>query len=180
MALMVELRTMTGAATRLLVTRHVGGASIGEMVAEYRPAVVDCMDRLRAGGSGAQVLTQLLEARAQIIAAFELVNLARACAFPLSEVAGALGELAEQLDLDWLGAAINRLPAGNRWQARARAQLSAELTGLRQHLLQQVLNGSLPPTDQADAVIDELKSNVPQDLAMLSAGLAEARRLLAS
>jgi hypothetical protein len=29
-------------------------------------------------------------------------------------------------------------------------------------------------------VIDELKSNVPQDLAMLSAGLAEARRLLAS
>jgi hypothetical protein len=40
--------------------------------------------------------------------------------------------------------------------------------------LQQLLGGSLPPaTDQPRAVIDELKSNVPQDLAMLSAGLAE-------
>lgn len=108
------------------------------------------------------------------------MNLARACAFPLVQVAGALRELAEKLDLDWLGAAINRLPAGNRWQARARAQLSAELTGLRQQLLQQVLGGSMQPTEQASAVIDELKSNVPQDLAMLSAGLAEARRLLVS
>jgi glutamate dehydrogenase len=180
MALMVELRTMTGAATRLMVTQHVGGASIGEMVAEYRPAVVNCMDSVRAAGSGAQGLTALLEARAQIVAAFELVNLARACAFPLAQVAGALRELAEKLDLDWLGAAINRLPAGNRWQARARAQLSAELTALRQQLLQQVLGGCMQPTEQASAVIDELKSNVPQDLAMLSAGLAEARRLLAS
>ena len=65
-------------------------------------------------------------------------------------------------------------------EARARAQLSAELTALRQQLLQQVLGGSLPPTEGASAVFDELKSNVPQDLAMLSAGLAEARRLLAA
>ncbi|MCP5228422.1 MAG: NAD-glutamate dehydrogenase [Candidatus Accumulibacter sp.] len=180
MALMVDLRAMTGAATRLLLAQHVGGASIGQMVAEYRPSVLECMDRIRGGDGGAQVIRPLIQARAQIIAAFELVNLARACAHPLNEVAGALDSLAAQLDLDWLGAAINRLPAGNRWQARARAQLSAELTALRQQLLQQVLGGSLPPTEGASAVFDELKSNVPQDLAMLSAGLAEARRLLAA
>ena len=30
----------------------------------------------------------------------------------------------------------------------------------------------------ADAVVDELKRNAPQDLAMLSAGLSEIRHLL--
>jgi hypothetical protein len=150
MALMVDLRTMTGAATRLLVTQHVGGASIGDMIAEYRPAVVDAMERIRAGGSGAQGVAQLLEARAQIVAAFELVNLARACAYPLSQVAGALGELAEQLEPRL--ARHGHQPASGGATAgrpRARAQLSAELTSLRQQLLQQVLGGSLPATDQA-------------------------------
>ncbi|WP_273704049.1 hypothetical protein, partial [Candidatus Accumulibacter vicinus] len=59
-----------------------------------------------------------------------------------------------------------------------RAQLGGELASLRQHLLRQVLGGSLPATTEASAVLNELKGNEPQDLAMLSAGLAEIRRLL--
>ncbi|HRF71861.1 MAG TPA: NAD-glutamate dehydrogenase [Accumulibacter sp.] len=179
-ALMTGLRVMTAEATRQLLPQHVGGASIARMVADYRAAVVDSMDRIRAGGSGAEVVSALIEGRAEIVAAFELVNLARACARPLDQVAHALSGLAEHLDLNWLGGAVERLPAGNRWQARARAQLAAELNALRQHLLQQLLGGSLPPVVDAAAVLDELKSNVPQDLAMISAGLAEIRRVLAS
>lgn len=38
----------------------------------------------------------------------------------------------------------------------------------------------MSPVVDAAAVLDELKSNVPQDLAMISAGLAEIRRVLAS
>lgn len=178
MELMTGLRAMTAAATRLLLARHVGGATIGQMVAEYRAAVVDSMERIRAGRSGPQTISELIDGRAEIVAAFEFVNLARACNYPLEDVARALSGLAEQIDLDWFASAVVRLPAGNRWQARARAHLSAELASLREHLLQQVLGGNLAATDEASAVLDELKSNVPQDLAMLSAGLAEVRRLL--
>ena len=62
--------------------------------------------------------------------------------------------------------------------AHARAQLASELRKLRQHLLQPGLES--PPTALADArsVIEELKRNPPQDLAMLSAGFAEIKRLL--
>ncbi|WP_291994809.1 NAD-glutamate dehydrogenase [Candidatus Accumulibacter sp. ACC003] len=180
MELMAGLRVLTAEATRLLLPQHVAGASIAQMVADYQLAVLDCMDRMRAGRTGSEVVAALIEGRADIVVAFELVNLARACAYPLADVAQALSALVEQIDLDWLGAAVNRLPAGNRWQARARAQLSAELRTLRQHLLQQILGSRLPPIGDAAAVLDELKSNVPQDLAMLSAGLAEIRRLLAS
>ncbi len=84
-----------------------------------------------------------------------------------------------QIDLDWLGAAVNRLPAGNRWQARARAQLTTEVADLRQHLLRQVLGGRPLSIGDAQHVLDELKSSEPQDLAMLSAGLAEIRRIVA-
>ncbi|ACV34431.1 NAD-glutamate dehydrogenase [Accumulibacter sp.] len=180
MELMAGLRAMTLAATRLLLTQHLAGATIGRLLADYRPAVGAAIDRIRCGQTGAQAITALIEERSAIVAAFDLVNLARVCGKPLNVVADALGNLAAQIDLDWLGGAVNHLPAGNRWQARARAQLTSDLSALRQHLLGQVLAGSLPATGAAHAVLDEIKSNEPQDLAMLSAGLAEIRRLLAS
>ncbi|HCN67634.1 MAG TPA: hypothetical protein DIT03_05050, partial [Candidatus Accumulibacter sp.] len=58
------------------------------------------------------------------------------------------------------------------------ARLAAELSELRQHLLRQVLGGRLPATAAARGVLDEMKVNEPQDLAMLSAGLAEIRRVM--
>jgi hypothetical protein len=70
------------------------------------------------------------------------------------------------------------LPASNRWQARARTQLAGELRMLRQTVLQ---DGSLEtPAAIAKArnAVEELKRNAPQDLAMLSAGLSEIKRLL--
>ena len=93
-------------------------------------------------------------------------------------MASACARLDASLDLAWLAGAIARLPAANRWQARARSQLAGELRGLRQSLLQGE-GGSSPDTfGAAHGVVDELKRNAPQDLAMLSAGLAEIRRLL--
>ena len=178
MALMCGLRAMVTAATTLALTQR--GRTIGQLVDQYRPAVAESMQRIRSGKSGEQVVTALVEESAAIVATFELVNLANACGHPLREVARALEYLESRIDLRWLGAAIGRLPVGNRWQARARAQLTAELAGLRQHLLRQVLGASLPDTVDARAVLDEIKSNEPQDLAMLSAGLAEIRRLVVS
>ena len=178
MELMEGLRAMTAAATRLLLTQHLGGSTIGQLLADYRAAVVETIDRIARGKTGAPAVMALIDERAAIVAAFDLVNLARACGHPIDVVASALSALEAQIDLDWLGAAVNHLPAGNRWQARARAQLTTELAGLRQHLLRQVLSGTLPATGDARAALDEIKCNEPQDLAMLSAGLAEIRRLL--
>ena len=180
MELMAALRAMTVAATLLVLTPHLGGASIGQLVIEYRAAVGEAIDRARRGLRGEQAITTLLAARADIVAAFDLVNLVRVCGHSLNEVAGALAELERQLDLAWFASAVNRLPAGNRWQARARAQLTSQLAGLRQHLLRQMLGGRRPSTAAADSVLDELKGNEPQDLSMLSAGLAEIKRLLGS
>ena len=178
MELMEGLRMMTAAATRILLAQHLAGLTIGQMVADYRAAVVDAIADVWRGKAGTQAITALIEERAAIVAAFDLVNLARACGHPITVVAHALRSLEAQIDLAWLGTAVSHLPAGNRWQARARAQLTTELAGLRQHLLRQLLAGGLPATGEAQAVLDEIRGNEPQDLAMLSAGLAEVRRLL--
>ncbi|WP_300451538.1 NAD-glutamate dehydrogenase [Accumulibacter sp.] len=176
--LMEGLRAMTLAATRRLLRQHLGGAAIGCLVADYRPAVGAAIDRVCHGKTGVPAVTALIEGRLAIVAAFDLVDLARACDQPIEVVASALNGLKAAIDLDWLANAVNRLPAGNRWQARARAQLSGDLAALRQHLVRQLLAGGLPATCEARAVLDEIQGNEPQDLAMLSAGVAEIRRLL--
>ncbi|HCV13059.1 MAG TPA: NAD-glutamate dehydrogenase [Candidatus Accumulibacter sp.] len=178
MELMLALRATTAAATELILTQHLGGMTIGALVDEYRPAVAEVLARVRQGRSGEPAATALAMAAAAIVGAIDRVDLARACARSPDEVAHGLAELAGHLDLDWLTAAVGRLPAGNRWQARARARLAAELSELRQHLLRQVLGGRLPATAAARGVLDEMKVNEPQDLAMLSAGLAEIRRVM--
>ena len=178
MELMHALRAMTAAATEPILAQHLGGMTIGELVDEYRPVVVDAIARVRQGRTGEQAAMALASEAATIVGAIDRVDLARACSRSLDEVARGLAELASQIDLDWLAAAVGRLPAGNRWQARARARLAAELSELRQQLLRQVLGGRLPVTAAAGSVLDELKANEPQDLAMLSAGLAEIRRVM--
>jgi glutamate dehydrogenase len=103
MALMAGLRAMTAAATALVLRQYLGGATIGQLLADYHPAVVEAMGRIGRGKSGAQQVTALIGERAAIVAAFELVNLARACDYPLNQVALALADLEAQIDLDWLG-----------------------------------------------------------------------------
>ncbi|MBL8398071.1 MAG: NAD-glutamate dehydrogenase [Candidatus Accumulibacter sp.] len=177
-ALMSGLRAMVAAATRLLLAEYRSGTTITSLIANYRSAVGETVDRLRHPHVGVEAITALIDGRAAVVAAFDRVGLARLCGCPLSAVETALATLDERLDIDWLATAIGRLPAGNRWQARARAQLVVDLSGLRQHLLQQVLAGRLPSTDAAEAILAEIKVSEPQDLAMLSAGLAEIRRWL--
>ncbi|MEF8754052.1 MAG: NAD-glutamate dehydrogenase [Accumulibacter sp.] len=178
MELMLAVRAMTAAASELILAQHLGGMTIGQLVEKYRPAVVAVIDRVRQGQGGELAAAALAADAAAIVGAIDRVNLARACSRSLEEVARGLAELASRIDLDWLAAAIGLLPAGNRWQARARARLAAELAELRQHLLRQVLAGGLPATPVASGVLEEMRLNEPQDLAMLSAGLAEIRRVM--
>ncbi|HNK04300.1 MAG TPA: NAD-glutamate dehydrogenase [Accumulibacter sp.] len=178
MELMANLRAMTGQVTRLLLVRLRSGVALGQIIDDYRQSAAEVIAELRGARRGVEAITALIEQRAAVIAVIELVNLTHITGHSLGEVKRGLERLAEQLDLDWLAAAIGRLPAGNRWQARARSQLAADLAALRQHLLRRVLADAQPPTDRAGAVVDELKGSEPQDLAMLSAGLAEIRRLV--
>jgi hypothetical protein len=65
--------------------------------------------------------------------------------------------------------------AGRQGPARSSA---AELATLRQQLVRLLLRGSLPSMAAVPAVLAEMQIGEPQDLAMLSAGLAEIRRLV--
>jgi glutamate dehydrogenase len=184
MGLMNALRDMLSAATRQILASHMADAGIAAIVDTYRDAVGKAIALARAGkNAGCEAVTAVLDARSCIVSVFELVDLARASARPLDEVATACGNLDASLDFVWFGSAIGRLPAGNRWQARARAQLASELRKLRQNLLQrkaEELQALQAAITEARGVVEELKRNAPQDLAMLSAGLAEIKRLLAA
>ncbi|MDR0378751.1 MAG: NAD-glutamate dehydrogenase [Candidatus Accumulibacter sp.] len=175
MALMVALRDLVGAATRQVLASQMAESEVDEIVGVYRDAVRQATTAARAGKEGEASIAALLDARADIIGVFERVDLARSGNRPLDEVAAACARLDASIDLAWFTAAIGNLPAGNRWQARARAQLASDLRALRRALLQG------EPADDTSAtargVIDELKRNAPQDLAMLSAGLAELRHV---
>jgi hypothetical protein len=122
--------------------------------------------RIRGGKSGAQALTALIDERAAIVAAFELVNLARACGHPCDEVAKAHSGTWSADRSGLARRAVNRLAAGNRWQARARAQLTTEVA-LAAASCAAGSRAACRRLPRRRPVLDELKSNEPQDLAML-------------
>ncbi|MDR1936071.1 MAG: NAD-glutamate dehydrogenase [Candidatus Accumulibacter sp.] len=178
MALMMALRELVSDATRQILASRMAGAEIDEIVGVYRDAVAQAVAAARAGKEGVESIAALLEARPAIASVFELVDLARSGNRPLEEVAAACVKLDAGFDLAWLGHAIGNLPAGNRWQARARAQLSSDLRALRQTLLQRDGASDAQAMASVRGVIEDLKRNAPQDLAMLSASLVEIRNLL--
>ena len=157
----------------------MAGENIAAIIATYQEAIGRALSDARVGkAAGQEALTAVLDARTGIVSVFELVDLARASNQPLDEISAACGRLDASIDLAWFGSAVSRLPAENRWQARARAQLAGELRNLRQSLLQRGLDENQPAVAEARGVVDELKHNAPQDLAMLSAVLAEIKQLL--
>ncbi len=178
-ALMAALREMVGSATRQILASQPLGASISTMIETYRDAVSKAIATARQALGGSEAVAAILTARTVIVGVFELVDLARSGNMPIDDVAASCTQLDASLDLAWLGDAIGRLPAGNRWQARARAQLGSELRGLRQKLVQRNAAELQTAATEARGVVEELKRNAPQDLAMLSAGLSEIKRLLA-
>ena len=179
MARMNALREMVAAATRQILASQVAGASVSAIVEAYRDAVTQAISSAAGSKQGDEAVSAVLDARACIVSAFELVDLARASEIALADVTAACARIDASLDLAWIGTAISRLPAGNRWQARARAQLASELRKLRQQLLQRSAGELQAAGAQARNVVDELKRNAPQDLAMLSAGLSEIKQLFA-
>ncbi|WP_305075391.1 NAD-glutamate dehydrogenase [Propionivibrio sp.] len=177
MALMTALREMVSAATLQLLASQNARAPIAEVVAAYRDALAQAIAEARSGKEGVEAIAGLLDARARIVGVIELVDLARSGNQPLADVASACAGLDAGLDLAWLSNAIANLPASNRWQARARAQQASDLRTLRQALLQRAPLESAV-VNAGRAVVEELKRNAPQDLAMLSAGLIELKRIL--
>ncbi|MDR3220641.1 MAG: NAD-glutamate dehydrogenase [Candidatus Accumulibacter sp.] len=177
MELMMALRDLVGVTARQILASRMADADIGEIIGAYGNAVSQAMAAARADKKGVASIAALLDARPDIARVFELADLARSGNRPLEEVAAACGKLDASFDLAWFGNAIGNLPAGNRWQARARAQLAGDLRALRRVLLQRGVADDASATGSARNVIEELKRNAPQDLAMLSAGLAEVRRL---
>ncbi len=178
-ALMGALRAMVGGATLQILTAKRAQAGIADIVGLYGQTIAQAAAQARKGQHGLESIESLLDGRSGIINVFELVDLAHESKQTLETVTAACAKLDTALDFAWFGNAIGKLPAGNRWQARARAQLANELRTLRQTLLQR--DGEKEPqesTVEAHKVIDELKRNAPQDLAMLSAGLAEIRRIM--
>lgn len=177
--LMSRLRGTVSDATRQILASNLAGARIEDIIAAYREAVARAVSEARAGKApGLDAVSAVLDARACLVAVFELVDLTRVVGRPIEEIAQACGRIESGLDLDWLGEAIGRLPAGNRWQARARARLAAELRTVKETLVGRGFAGTATPLEEGRKVVDELKRNAPQDLAMLSAGLSEVRRLL--
>ena len=175
MALMMALRELVGAATRQVLASQNADAGIDGIVGVYRDAIAQTVASARAGLTGEASIAALLDARSEIVGVFERVDLARSGNRPLDEIVAACAKLDASIDLAWITNAIGNLPTANRWQARARAQLANDLRALRRSLLQRDV------TDEAAAavrsVIEELRRDAPQDLAMLSAGLIEIRRL---
>ncbi len=176
MAAMSTLREMVGTATQqILAAPQTAGASISAIVERYREAIAQAVTTAQAGKTGDEARAALLEARTTVVGSIELVDLAHASGKPFAAVVTASAQLDAQVDLPWLARAIARLPASNRWQARARAQLANELRTLRQTLLQRDAAALQEILPGVRSVIDEVKRNAPQDLAMISASLAEIR-----
>ena len=179
MGLMRDLRELVGTVTQQILPAIMEGVTIGAVIDTYRPVLAQAVKQAQTGkAEGMEAFTAVLEARASIANAVEHARLARSSGKPLAEVVAACALIDGSLDFTWLRSAIARLPAGNRWQARARAHLANELDRLQQALLQRGVSESSMAGSGADAVVDELKRNAPQDLAMLSAGLSEIRHLL--
>ena len=181
MSEMSALREMVAAATQqILASPQTAGASISAIVEAYRDAIAQAVSTAQAGKTGDEALAAVLEARATVVGCLELVDLARASGKPLAEVITTSAQLDANVDLPWLARAIGRLPASNRWQARARAQLTNDLRDLRQKLLQREATELQAALPGVRTVIEEVKRNAPQDLAMISASLAEIRHLFAA
>lgn len=115
---------------------------------------------------GVDAITALLDARPCIISVFELVDLADSGNQRRSKksLPPAPGSTPASI---WPGSATSsaifrRATVG---RLRARAQLASDPRALRQSLLQRG-TGEAPA---ARAIVEELKRNAPQDLAMLSA-----------
>jgi glutamate dehydrogenase len=175
MALMMALRALVGAATRQVLASQMADAGISEIIDAYRDALAQAVATARAGKEGEAAIAALLDAQPVIVGVFERVDLARSSHRPLEEIAATCARLDASLDLAWIANAIGNLPAANRWQARARAQLADDLRVLRRSLLQRDIADDAAAA--ARNVVEELRRNAPQDLAMLSAGLSEIRCL---
>lgn len=178
MALMLALRAMVEAATRQILAAHGGALCIADLVEGYRDAVVRALAdaaQQHAGG-GSEAIAAQLEARHVIVGVFDLVDLARSAGRPLDDVAAACARIDAALDLTWLAPrspACRPATAGGHARARSWPATCAACAPLLQR--SRVIR--LTASAVARRWSRNSSATHPQDLAMLSAGLAEIRRL---
>ncbi|MGD2084490.1 MAG: NAD-glutamate dehydrogenase, partial [Chromatiales bacterium] len=129
--------------------------------------------------------------------AFDLVDVADACAVDVGAAAQAYFAMGAVLELDWLATRIHALPTQDRWLAEARAGFRDELLAHHRSLCIAVLTGEMPEASgvtrleawrtQHQPAVDswlrllaELNTQDEPDLAMLSVALRAVQRLAAS
>src|SRR5581483_7553000 len=104
----------------------------------------------------------------------------------LEAVAAVYFALGTALELDWLRDRIAALPRDDRWQALARSALGDDYARERAALTAEVFRGGgleawtaghRTAIDRFLAVIDDIRSGAPPDLATLSVAMREARAL---
>jgi glutamate dehydrogenase len=143
--------------TRWLLNHRGGTLDIAGVVERYAPGVVELRDAMPrvltvAGQQAWQAeaarwqdigfepaLAQRLATVPVLMAALDIVDVARESAQPVARVASVFFELGQALDIDGLRQQIEGLPVESRWHAQARGSLRDELSAQQRALATQIL-----------------------------------------
>ncbi|HEV7536080.1 MAG TPA: NAD-glutamate dehydrogenase domain-containing protein, partial [Acidimicrobiia bacterium] len=199
--MMLPVRRLAERASRWLVRHGPKPLDVAATVAAFRdgaarlagllPALLSGGDRVTAdaraaawveAGAGKDLAARVAALDA-LAPALDVVQVAGGSDV-LPEVAAVYFGLGTALELDWLRDRIAALPRDDRWQALARSALGDDYARERAALTGEVLGGGgleawmaghRPAVDRFLAVVDDIRSGAPPDLATLSVAMREAR-----
>ncbi|MHB8656481.1 MAG: NAD-glutamate dehydrogenase [Solirubrobacteraceae bacterium] len=213
LGMLIDGRRMVERSTRWLVRAYPARIDIAALISRFRPAagmlsdalpeLLDGADRdpyesRRAELSGAGVPAELarrVAALPQLLAVFDIVEVAAAVDRDAALVMLAHFRIGSRLWLNWLRERIIELPRSNRWQALARAALRDDLYSLQAQLVREVLGAADPEVSSEKAVeawweanrhaierclgiLADIKASHSYDTTTLPVALREVRNLL--
>mgnify|MGYP001390961083 CR=1 FL=1 len=211
--MLIEGRRLVERATRWLVRanprmieidatakRYAGGA---ELLSAALPGVLHGPDReafdarvRELDGAGVpSELSKRVAAMPQLLAVFDIVEIANSTDRPPEAVMETYFTLGAEIVLTWLRDRIIELPRANRWQALARAALRDDLYSLHRSLTEEVLEVADQDADPEAAIatwkerneaavdrclgiLDDIKASRVYDTTTLPVALREVRNLI--
>ncbi len=211
--MLIEARRLVERATRWLVRanprkieidatakRYVRGA---ELLSAALPGVLHGADReafdarvRELDGAGVpSELSQRVAAMPQLLAVFDIVEIANSTNRAPEAVMETYFTLGAEIVLTWLRDRIIELPRANRWQALARAALRDDLYSLHRSLTEEVLEVAAKDDDPETAIgawrerneaaverclgiLDDIKASRVYDTTTLPVALREVRNLI--
>jgi glutamate dehydrogenase len=211
--MLIEGRRLVERATRWLVRanprkieidatakRYARGA---ELLSAALPGVLHGADReafdarvRELEGAGVpSVLSRRVAAMPQLLAVFDIVEIANTANRPPEAVMETYFTLGAEIVLTWLRDRIIELPRANRWQALARAALRDDLYSLHRSLTEEVLQVTGKDDDPETAIatwrerneaaverclgiLDDIKASRVYDTTTLPVALREVRNLI--